>query len=179
MEARVQRALAVLELEAQHPSVQSASFLGNEGDQPAMIQLRLSTESFKTKTQTEHTQILMLKTEGEGFKVIQSPMQAVSAEVQASTTLHRGVWSVNFKVLADSKKRILEIVHSEKGVQTEVDVTDIHADFLTGEQWGEPQWLREGEGILVYVAECHPPNWKDDDKRELYHSPIHHPTTHG
>lgn len=165
MEARIQRATAVLELEAQHPTVQSAAFVDNEADNCAMIKLHLSTTSFKTSSQKNHTQTLVLHKTCNGLKVDRSPLEPVSEEVVATSDLHLGVWTVNFRSTSASR-RIIEIVHTDMGVVEEIDVTDVHSSFLISQMWGQPQWL-PGERMLFYVAERHHPNWNDKDKREL------------
>lgn len=163
MNCRTARALAVQDLIARHPEVQSACFVKSQAGNAA-IKLRLSTTSFKTKSTREYTQSLVLSGSSDRSQVIEMPMEPVSEQVKMSTELHQGVWTVNFRVHGE-KKRIIEIIHMHSGIYDEIDVTDIHADFLNGSQYGEPVWLGK-ERVLVYAAEQNPPNWKDEDKRE-------------
>lgn len=94
-------------------------------------------------------------------------MEPVSELVKMSAEHSAGKWTAVFKVVEvkGKKRRIVEVRDSHRDVYHELDVTDTHADFLTGNHWGEPTWL-DDERIVVYVAEHHASNWKDDDERE-------------
>lgn len=166
MNLRIERALAVQDYVARHPVVESAVITEHTGDH-VVVKARLSTTSFATQRKKYYTQTYFVSTRDGEAKVSESPMEPVSEEVKMSTLSKDGKWSVNFRATTvnDKKKRIIEIVHAETGVYDEVDVTDKHAEFLSGDHWGNPTWL-EDERLLVYVAEQHPPSWKDDDKRK-------------
>lgn len=165
MNPRAARAIAVQDLVARHPEVQSGCFANTQAG-GSVIKLHLSTTSFKTKSTRDYTQTLILQGPRDNGQVVELPMEPTSTEVKMSTELHQGVWTVNFRVY-EEKKRIIEIIHRDSGIYDEVDVTDIHADYLGGDQYGDPVWLGN-ERILIYAAEQHRSNWKDEDKREQF-----------
>lgn len=166
MDPRIERALAVQDYVARHPVVESAVITKQTGDH-VVVKARLSTTSFATQRKKYYNQTYFVSTQDGEVKVLESPMEPVSEEVKISTLSTDGEWIVNFRATTvnDKKKRIIEIVQAETGVYDEIDVTDKHADFLSGDHWGNPTWL-EDEKVLVYVAEQHSPSWKDDDKRK-------------
>lgn len=166
MDPRVTRALNVQEFLAQHPAVDSAS-ISTRGDGSVLVKASLSTTSFKTNSKTNHTQSYILAQQDGSPEVIETSMEPVFEGLKTSAEHSAGNWTVFFKEITvkDKKKRIIEIRDTEKGVYEEIDVTDTHAEFLSGEHWGSPAWS-DAERLLVYTAEQHAPNWKDDNKRE-------------
>lgn len=166
MDPRVERALNVQEFVAKHPVVESAS-IATGIDGAVVVKARLSTTSYKTRSKTYYSQSYFVTEQDGMLKTVETSMEAVSEDVKMTAEHPAGKWKVTFRVatVKEKKKRIVEICDSENDVYDEIDVTDIHADFLTGEHWGRPTFLQE-ERLLVYVAEQHAPNWKDEDERK-------------
>lgn len=166
MDPRVERALNVQEFVARHPVVESAS-ISNVDNGAFIVKARLSTTSYKTRSKTYYTQSYFVTDQDGTLKTTASSMDAMSEEFKMTAEHSAEKWKVTFKVttVKEKKKRIVEIRDVENDIYDEIDVTDIHADFLTGEHWGRPTYLEE-ERLLVYVAEQHAPNWKDEDERE-------------
>lgn len=164
---RVARALAVQDLIARHPDIQAASIV-DSCDNRLSVQARLATISYKTNSAKTYIQSFTVQEEGDGsLAVTEAAMVPRSDEVKMSTELHAGVWTVNFRAttVKGTEKRFIEILHAESGVYDDIDVTDIHGDYLSSWHWGEPAWLGS-ERLLVYTAEQHSANWKENDKRK-------------
>lgn len=166
MDPRVTRALNVQEFLAQHPTVESAS-ISTRDREAIIVKASLSTTSFKTNSKTHHTQSYILSQQDGLPGVIETSMEPVAEGLKMSAEHPSGNWTVLFKETSvkGKKKRFIEILDTERDKYEEIDVTDVHANFLSGEHWGSPTWSGI-ERVLVYTAEQHPPNWKDDDKRE-------------
>lgn len=175
MDPRVKRGLAVDEYIAKHPIVESASFASHSGGH-TVVKARLSTASYKTQSKTYYNQNFYLPSTKDDnvCGTIEGPMESASEEVKMSSSSKCSSWTVNFRAtdINGKKKRFVDVLNAQSGLYDQVDVTDIHSDFLSGDHWGNPVWLpTSGSGhasprILAYMAEQHPPNWKDDDKRE-------------
>lgn len=166
LDDRRNQALAMQRIASRHTIVESARFL-NQDRGSQIIQIRLSSISSLTQDKEYYTQNLLLQGEQDDIHVTQAPQEAASKEVKLTTTSANGIWTVNFRDMriAKSSKRIIEVLRRDTGIYVEVDVTEHHAAFLGGDEWGEPAWLGDEE-ILVYVADQHPAHWHDEDKRE-------------
>jgi hypothetical protein len=166
---RVERALAVNDYLARHPVVEAAYFDQCQDHGSTSIKVNLSATSFKTGKKQSYRQSFVCTDDGKHGKYIESSLEATPDEIKVSTRSPAGGWTVNLRdtEIKDRKRRFIEILHDDMGIHDEIDVTDLHSDFLSGEHWGQPSWL-PGEDILVYVAEHHAPNWKDDDKRKAF-----------
>lgn len=166
MDPRITRALNVQEFIASHPVVESASISSGD-DGSLVVKARLTTTSYKTRSKTQYVQNYFVSEQNGITKTIETSMESVSEQVKMTAEHPAGDCIVSFKVtsIKEKKKRIIQIRDPERDVYDEIDVTDTHADFLCGEHWGNPTWS-ENERLLVYVAEQHAANWKDEDERK-------------